>query len=317
MAVGSVLGLNVLTADAVRSPVNEWGLYDPEMCGYGAILASLGTIENREAEPVEEDPAELLLRQQARPPGMPCEALEPELEADSSGPRPSAAAAAVATCRVAHFAPLALWARLDDCASPASIRATFGAGSRAASRWMPGDISRYGAFADDDLTALLGQLALPAQIASTRPATGCRIRQVRIAPAPDRPDVALLPDQSDAIDEVLTSESAPIEPVDLEVRRESEAPEAIGLPADGALAPGDHIEPGGRCEPVESHAFEDERPVAGTDTSDPASIGLTAADSPGSTTLHISDDSPDARPVQACSLQLSIPRRARVAMALG
>ncbi|MBE3073003.1 MAG: hypothetical protein IMZ67_08510, partial [Acidobacteria bacterium] len=207
MAVGSVLGLNALTADAVRSP-NEWGLYDPEMCGYGAILASLGTIENREAEPVEEDPAELLLRQRARPLGLPGESLEPELEADSSGPHPSAAAAAVAACRVAHFAPLALWARLDDCASPASVQATFSARSRAGSRGIAGDVSRYGAFADDDLTALLGQLALPARIAATPHATGCRIRQVRIAPAPDRQDVALLPDQSDAIDEAPTPESA-------------------------------------------------------------------------------------------------------------
>jgi hypothetical protein len=368
MAVGSVLGLHSLTADAPRRPpIDEWGLYDPDMCGYGALLASLGTAENKEAEPVEEDPAELLLRQQARPLGLPTDALQPEPAADSDKPHPSAAASAVAACRVAHFAPLALWARLNECESQASVSTTFSPGSRAVARWMARDVSRSGACAGDDLAALVGRLTLPAHIVATRHASGCTIRHVRIAPAPDLPDVALLPDSPGGIEEELPLEAGPVEPEDSDAEEgveplaaietvgqdtasgtleiddavseaaadrsasagdepnwasagtetSSDALDVVGPPEDGAAAPDDAVEIDARCDVIEPDAFEDEHAVARIDTSGPVAAGSIPSDGSASITLDVSADAPEAQPVLVCSVLPLVPRRARVAMALG
>lgn len=198
--VGSVLGLQAPPHRADRAAIDEWGLYDPEVCGYRALLASLGTAENREAEPLDEDPAELLLRQQAQSLGLPAEVLEPEPAEDRAGQQLSPAASAVASCRVARFAPLALWARVSDDGSLPPVSAAFSPVSRAVARWLSDRVPYCEERASDDLGALLGRLTLPAFTAATLRASGCRIHQIRIPPAPEVPDADPMPGAEDAFE---------------------------------------------------------------------------------------------------------------------
>lgn len=209
--VGSVLGLQAPPHRADRAAIDEWGLYDPDVCGYRALLASLGTVENREAEPLDEDPAELLLRQQARSLGLPAEVLQPEPSEERAGQQLSAAASAVATCRVARFAPLALWARLSEGESLPSVSAAFSPVSRAVARWLSDRGPCHEDRADDDLGALLGRLTLPAFTAATPRVSGCRIHQIRIPPAPEALDADAMPDpenvaEAPAADNVMRDE---------------------------------------------------------------------------------------------------------------
>jgi len=199
-AVGSVLGLHTLARRADRPAIDEWGLYDPEVCGYGALMASLGTTENREAEPLDEDPAELLLRQQAHSLGLPAEVLEEGPAAASAEERLSPAASAVAACRVARFAPLALWAHLSEGEPQPAVSAAFSPDSRFVSRWLSSRIPHVEERPDDDLAALLGRLSLPVFLAAAPQAPGCRIHQIRIAPPPEVRDAEPMPEPEDVVE---------------------------------------------------------------------------------------------------------------------
>lgn len=199
-AVGSVLGLHPPAHRVDRTVIDEWGLYDPDVCGYRALLASLGTAENRDAEPLDEDPAELLLRQQARSLGLPAEVLEPEPPGEPAGQPLSPAASAVATCRVARFAPLALWARVNESESLPGVSIAFSPVSRALARWGSDGIPGCEERAGDDLGALLGRLTLPAFVAAAPRASGCRIHQIRISPAPAVLDADPMPDPESAVE---------------------------------------------------------------------------------------------------------------------
>ena len=172
--VGSVLGLNTPARRAARTAIDEWGLYDPEVCGYGALLASLGTAENREAEPLDGIRrscccASRRTRSAFRPR---CWSRSQSQNAPSNGlhqrrrlSRPVG---------VARFAPLALWAHANEGESPAPVLAGFSPASRAVARWISSRIPQQEERAGDDLAALVGRLTLPAFTAGTSmpPAAG-------------------------------------------------------------------------------------------------------------------------------------------------
>jgi hypothetical protein len=181
---GTVLGLRTVAQESAP-PINEWGLYDPEVCGFNALLSSLDQAENSDIELTDEEPADLLLRQDEQP--LDLQAVEMELDrAPSNGDNVRASsAAAVASCRVPHFAPLALWAHVTSgdteswgAAREASLVSDLP--FRATSRWSP---LRLPVPVCDDLAALIGRLTLPAQFVVTSVPGGCRIRDVHVAPA--------------------------------------------------------------------------------------------------------------------------------------
>ena len=59
-------------ADGSAEPINEWGFYDPDLAGFGALLSTIDTSGIKIPGQVEEDPSDLLLRQQGtRPPLRP------------------------------------------------------------------------------------------------------------------------------------------------------------------------------------------------------------------------------------------------------
>jgi hypothetical protein len=112
-------GARVIGGRGGRSaePINEWGFYDPDLAGFGALLSTIDTSEIRIPGQVEEDPSDLLLRQQAATAAAPAVTFEPGSPFDvEETPRPSPAASAVAS---------AAWVTLLHCrCGPASVTLT-------------------------------------------------------------------------------------------------------------------------------------------------------------------------------------------------
>ena len=183
-AVGHVLGLTPTSVEAAAPSIPEWGSYDPDVAGFSALMATLDTSAIPPAGEVEENPGELLLRQQTPAVAGPVAAFEPDTPGDDWGaPRPSPAAVAVASCHVGHLAPLALWARLSESEAPSSVPAAVDRVGWLLSRREPRvALWRGGEFASGDLAAAIGRLAHPAYLALTGLPTACRIHNVRVAP---------------------------------------------------------------------------------------------------------------------------------------
>jgi hypothetical protein len=180
--LGSVLGLSNATGDSSTEPINEWGLYDPDLAGFRALMSTLDTSEIPIPGEIEEDPSDLLLRQHAGTAAAATEVFEPDSPFGAEGaPRPPSAASAVASCRVGHLAPLSLWARLAEGDTPAPRPDQV---SRMLAQWIPkAASSRSSPFASSDLAAKIGRLTHPAHVAITSLSSVCRIRGIRTAPA--------------------------------------------------------------------------------------------------------------------------------------
>jgi hypothetical protein len=182
--LGSVLGLTNSAAEPSEDQTNEWGFYDPDLAGFGALMTTLDTTEIPVPDEVEEDPGDLLLRQQDGTAAAPTGAFEPDSPFDMDGtPRPSPAAVAVASCRVGHLSPLSLWARVAEGDTPAPMAPRPDTVGRLLAQWMPKKSARAGSpFASSDLAAQIGRLTHPAHVATTSLSPVCRIRGIRVAP---------------------------------------------------------------------------------------------------------------------------------------
>jgi len=143
---------------------DEWGLYDPQMCGFEALYAKLEDQEDeRTREPEKPTATQLLMK------------AKKEKKEDRNGTRPP---------RLRGPAPLAIWARREE-----SAFFTAATGTAAAN----GHSNGKGAAAALELGSILDELNLPAPVAAVSYARGCRIRKVKVpatAPAKKRAGTA-------------------------------------------------------------------------------------------------------------------------------
>ncbi len=180
---GSALGLSSATRGSAEEPINEWGLYDPDLAGIGALISSIDIAELPVSRDVEENPSDLLLRQEATPDSARPQIFHPGSPFDDDGALRVTAAAAVASCRVGHLAPLSLWARVVDADETRPRRATPGQLDSLLTQWLFTQRSRRNhRYASSDLAARIGELTHPAHVALTGLAPVCRIRGIRTAP---------------------------------------------------------------------------------------------------------------------------------------
>jgi hypothetical protein len=188
---GSVLGLSSAVGGRPADSTDEWGLYDPDLAGIGALLSTLDTSAISFPEEADEDPADLLLRQQASVAEEPLGALSSVLPGDTDeAARPSHAATAVASCRVPHLAPLSLWARVTDVNPAPEARGEPGRTENLLMQRLPGLAARNGSqLAGSDLAARIGRLTHPALVAMTGLSPTCRIRGIRTEPPPAGPQI--------------------------------------------------------------------------------------------------------------------------------
>jgi hypothetical protein len=142
-------------AKAERKPTeplqDEWGIYDPAVCGFDALFAKL---DGEEAGPTDEEPT----------------AGEMLVKANGSGTTPAASAPA-RTPRL-RPAPLAMWARKDGSVVKPSTAA-------------PGNGETDGSRASD-VRLLLRGLNLPPWVAEVGWTGACRIDRVRVKARPKR-----------------------------------------------------------------------------------------------------------------------------------
>jgi len=183
-AVEHLLGLMSASEEEAAPSNAEWGFHDPDVAGFSALMATLDTSAIPPAEEVEENPGELLLRQDTPAVAPPVAAIAFDtLGDDRNPPRPSPAAAAVASCPVGHLAPLALWARLGKSEAPGSAPAAIDRVGWLLSRRGPRAAPpKDGELAGGDLAAAIGRPAHPAYLALTGLSAACRIHHVHIAP---------------------------------------------------------------------------------------------------------------------------------------
>lgn len=250
---GSVLGLSAAISGGSTEPTNEWGLYDPDLAGIGALLSTLDTSAISFPDDLDQDPGDLLLRQQASAAKEPAEALP----SDSAGgaeeaTRPSRAVTAVASCRVPHLAPLSLWARVADADLVQEPRQEPDRLGTLLARWLPNAASRNGSqLASSDLAAQIGQLTHPALVALTGLSPACRICGIRTEPAaavpeaPDerpgwpQPDVVPVPDvvAMEALDGLASGAEAAAAPEQVPAEAVVEAPVLEPIVTGPAAAP--------------------------------------------------------------------------------
>jgi hypothetical protein len=188
----SVLGQIATAPQPSASTISEWGSYDPEMAGIGALISSIDLTDIPIPDGIDDSLGDLLLRQNATPVVVPAEVFRPDSPADADVARQPTAASAVASCRVSHLAPLSLWAHVTDGDRATSRLETPDLVGSLLSQWLVNErCRRKGRLASSDLAAQIGGLTHPAHVALTGLSPVCRIRGVRTAPA------AVLPDSTD------------------------------------------------------------------------------------------------------------------------
>jgi hypothetical protein len=188
---GSVLGLSSAVGGRPMDSTDEWGLYDPDLAGLGALLSTLDTSAISFPDDPAEDPADLLLRQQASVAEEPLGALSSVLLCDTDeAARPLRAATAVASCRVPHLAPLSMWARVTNLGPGLEARCEPGRAGSLLAQQLPGPAVRNGSqLASTDLAAKIGRLTHPALVAMTGLSPTCRIRGIRTEPLATGPEI--------------------------------------------------------------------------------------------------------------------------------
>ena len=131
---------------------DEWGLYDPQVCGFEALYAKLED-EEKAAEQLEDAPTatELLMR-----------ARKDDRNGKGSG---------TALSKVRGPAPLAIWARRENGGPPVPPAVDT---SPSPERVRPG------VAVGPDFSAILNDLNLPGHVAAVSYGSGCRIGKVRI-----------------------------------------------------------------------------------------------------------------------------------------
>ena len=181
---GSVLGLSSAVGGAPEGPTDEWGFYDPDLAGVGALLSTLDTSAISFPSQVDEDPGDLLLRQEVRAATEPIEAFPSAFQGEASEiPRVSPAITAVASCRVPHLSPLSLWARVSDVDPCEELPRGPDRISGLLAQRTPASAFRHGTrLASSDLAAEVGRLLHPALVAMTGLSPACRIRGIRTEP---------------------------------------------------------------------------------------------------------------------------------------
>ncbi len=166
-----------------EAPINEWGFYDPDLAGIGALISSIDLPEVPVNGNADESPSDLLLRQKAIPDASRTGVLRPGSPFDADGGPQVTPSSAVASCRVGHLAPLSLWARVADIDEAQPRRATPERLDGLLAQWL--FIQRSGRnhqYASSDLAARIGELTHPAHVALTGLSPVCRIRAVRTTP---------------------------------------------------------------------------------------------------------------------------------------
>jgi hypothetical protein len=130
---------------------DEWGLYDPQMCGFEALYARLEDEEDERARQPEKPTAtDLLMR------------AKKEKKEERNGTRPP---------RLRGPAPLAIWARREN-----SAFLTPAPGAPAANGHSNGRATN----GTPEFRSMLDELNLPAPVAAVSYARGCRIRKVKV-----------------------------------------------------------------------------------------------------------------------------------------
>jgi hypothetical protein len=321
---GSVLGLSSAVRGRPADSTDEWGLYDPDLAGIGALLSTVDTSAISFPDDADEDPADLLLRQQASVAEEPLGALSSVLPSDTEeAARPSHAATAVASCRVPHLAPLSLWARVTDVNLGLEARGEPGRTENRLVQRLPGLAVRNGSqLAGSDLAAKIGRLTHPALVAMTGLSPTCRIRGIRTEPSPVGPQILEELPGGPQLDAVPVSGEEPVP----EAMRALEAPDqlpAVEPPGDVETAedPGIIVAPPS-LEALPDHLVMDTLPE--TDSARPLDADAVVETTPAAhvvTPVAQNGPAPVRKfPAQEFPPPVSAPRakkRRRAALALG